>query len=97
MRDLAKLHVLSLTDPNFAKHGRYFAASQSLWFSEIIELLKNNRREIGLNKRIKTRVLGKLTLMVGGMVNPQIKLIYPFLNKPILLKMNQKLITALEE
>jgi len=58
VRDLAKLHTLSLVDSSFSKHGRYFAASQSLWFSEIIELLKNNRQEIGLKKRIKTRVLG---------------------------------------
>jgi hypothetical protein len=47
-----------LLDPRFAKHGRYFTAAESMWFSEIIELLKNNRKEIGLNKRIKTRVLG---------------------------------------
>jgi hypothetical protein len=59
-----------LLDPRFSKHGRYLTAAESLWFGEIIELLKNNRQEIGLNKRIKTRVLGQLTLMVGALVNP---------------------------
>ena len=86
-----------LLDPRFARLGRYFAAAESLWFGEIIELLKINRQEIGLNKRIKTRVLGQLTLMVGGFVNPQVRLIYPFLNKPISVKMDPKLTIALED
>jgi bifunctional ADP-heptose synthase (sugar kinase/adenylyltransferase) len=29
-----------LLDPRFSKHGRYLTAAESLWFGEIIELLK---------------------------------------------------------
>ena len=86
-----------MLDQKFARHGRYLTSAESLWFGDVIELLKNNRKEIGQKKRIKTRLLGQLTLMVGALVNPEVRLIYPFLNKAISLKMDPKLVTALEQ
>lgn len=58
VRDLAHMHIMMIMHKQFSKHGRYLVGTESLWFSEIIKFLKENRVEIGVNKRIKTRVLG---------------------------------------
>jgi hypothetical protein len=73
VRDVAHAHVLMITDRRFDKNGRFLLATQSLWFSEIIKLLKQNQREIGC-KRIKTRVLGQIALNIAALlINPEVR------------------------
>ena len=70
VRDLANLHIVMAFHPSFNSHGRFLLSTQSMWFSEIIGLLKAKRTEIGLKKQIKTRVLGMPTMLLGALINP---------------------------
>ena len=81
VRDLALMHILTLYHPQFKTNGRYLTALESKWFSQIIDLLKKERLNFGQDKRIKTKVLPQWILMVGGLVNPRVKQIYPFLHQ----------------
>jgi nucleoside-diphosphate-sugar epimerase len=91
VRDVARAHVLMLTDKRFNKNGRFLLSTQSLWFSEIIELLKKNRRETG-SKRIKTRVLGQIPLNIAAIfINPEVRQILPFVNKKIYIETDPRL------
>ena len=47
VRDLANLHVLMMLHPSFGSHRRYLVGRESLWFSEIIDILKDNYDKIG--------------------------------------------------
>jgi|LauGreDrversion4_2_1035121.scaffolds.fasta_scaffold110852_1 hypothetical protein len=60
VRDAAHAHVMMITDKKFDSNGRHFLAERSMWFSEIIELLKDNNKAMNNKKRIRTRVLGKM-------------------------------------
>lgn len=81
VRDLSAAHILCLNDPIIGGfNGRYMMATQSLWFSEIIQALRARRGELGLG-RIKTRKIGQLGIWFAALViNPSIKEILPFVN-----------------
>ena len=83
VRDLAYIHFLMISSPTFNKHGRYLIGSESMWFKEIIEILKKNQ-----NKRITTRVLGPYTIFLFGLISPQLRMIYPFLNQKMSIEMD---------
>jgi hypothetical protein len=73
VRDVAHTHFLMINDKRFDRNGRYLLSTQSLWFSEIIDLLKKNRRETG-SKRIKTRVLGQIAINIAALlINPEVR------------------------
>ena len=45
VRDLASAHIVPLIDPFLlGNNGRYLIASKGIWYSEIINLLNDNRR-----------------------------------------------------
>ena len=81
VRDVALAHILSITHPDLQGYnGRFMMATQSLWFSEIIQALRARRSELGI-KRIKTRKIGSLGIYFAALViNPSLRSILPFVN-----------------
>ena len=97
VRDAAHAHCLMVSDPRFAKNGRYFLSNKSMWFSEIIECLSENRKEIG-GTRIKTRVLGAISMNLAALLlNQKLKDILPFIKHKIELEMDPFLLQAFTE
>jgi hypothetical protein len=82
VRDVAYAHLQAVSlDSLREANGRYLVASESLWFSEIIKALKDDEKALGV--KIKTKILGNLSLAVGRLINPEIKHILPFINQPV--------------
>jgi len=82
VRDVAAGHIQAmLLDSLRSMNGRYLVASESLWFSEILKTLKSEP-----SFKVKTRILGPLTLAVGKLINPEIANIMPFVHTPIQLE-----------
>ena len=79
VRDVAAAHIQAmLLDTVRGMNGRYLVATESLWFSEILKTLKTHP-----DFKVKTRILGPLTLMAGKLINPEIANIMPFVNTPV--------------
>ena len=84
-----------ITDPRFSSNGRYFLSERSLWFSQIIEILKDNNLLMGGKKRISTKVLGRVQLNLAALfINPVIRDILPFVGHDLKLEMSPKLLQA---
>ncbi|TNV77344.1 hypothetical protein FGO68_gene2646 [Halteria grandinella] len=82
VRDVAQAHIQAVTlDSMRHVNGRYLVSSESLWFSEILKVLKEDQKAMGL--KIKTRIIGNIILGLGKLVNPEIKKLDPFLNQAI--------------
>ncbi|CDW85557.1 nad dependent epimerase dehydratase [Stylonychia lemnae] len=82
VRDVVQAHLsLIKYDPLKQMSGRFLVSSESKWFSEIIEVLKSDRKVHG--KKIKTRILGNFTLSFGRIINPEISHLMPFVDQPI--------------
>jgi hypothetical protein len=93
VRDAALAHILMITDSRFSSNGRYFLAERSLWFSQIIDILKDNNLRMGGKKRISTKVLGRIQLNLAAIfINPVIRDILPFVGHDLKLEMNPKLL-----
>ena len=68
VRDVAAAHIAAINNRSLSKfNGRYMISTQSIWFSDIINLLKKNHKELGL-PRIKTRVIGPLGINFAALV-----------------------------
>ncbi len=65
-------------------NGRYLISNESLWFSQILDTLAEDQKNLGV--KIKTKILGNLTLKIGKFINPEISHIMPFLNQPLVLE-----------
>ena len=74
MRDVAQAHILSLTNRELQGfNGRYLLATQSLWFSQMVDALRARRSELGIS-RIKTRKIGQLGMWIAALaINPSLK------------------------
>eukprot|EP00347_Sterkiella_histriomuscorum_P000562 403375370 len=82
VKDVAQAHV-NLIRQDILKNlnGRFLVSSQSKWFSEIIQILKNDRQNHG--KKIKIKILGNFTLALGRLINPEIKHLMPFIDQEL--------------
>lgn len=82
VRDVALAHIKAIMMPSQTnKNGRYLLSTESLWFSEIINCLKDEEKKLGA--KIKTKVLGNFTLSIAKWINPEIKHILPFVNQEL--------------
>ena len=78
VRDVAFAHLQAiLLDSVKSMNGRYLISNESLWFSEILKTLKDEEKQLGV--KVKTKILGNFTLMVGRLVNPEISHIIPYI------------------
>lgn len=79
VRDVADLHVRAMTDP--AANGERFLAiaGESLWVSEVAEVLQ--RRLGAAASKVSARVLPNWLVRLGAVNNPAIKGIEPLLGK----------------
>ena len=88
VRDVAAAHVRAMTlDSLRGKSGRYLVASSSLWFSEVIATLREEEKALG--KRIRTKIMGPLTLKLANLVNPETRALRPFVNQRIVVDGSQ--------
>ena len=68
VRDVAAAHIVAINNSSISKfNGRYMISTQSMWFSEIINHLKQNHKLLGV-PRIKTRVIGSLGINFAAVV-----------------------------
>ena len=70
-------------------------ATQSLWFSEIIQVLRARRAELGLG-RIKTRKIGRVGIYFAALViNSSLRELLPFVNQQLEIQTSAELAQAM--
>jgi len=96
VRDVAAAHVFAMTHPDLRGfNGRYLMATQSLWFSEMVDALRARRSELGLG-RLKTRKIGRFFIHFAALaINPSLRQILPFVNQPLELVSAPELVQAM--
>ena len=90
MRDVAAAHVLAALElPN--RNDRFLINSESIWYKDLVQILKDNKEKIGYSKEIQSREIGYMTLKLGSFVYSDLKGIIPFLNKEIDIQSSKEL------
>lgn len=89
VRDVANAHIQTALDP---KHGhrneRWLMATESLFYSELTQLIYDRQKEIvgETGHRIKkSRKVGFLTLQIGSLIFRGVGSILPFLDRKIVI------------
>ena len=84
VRDVAEAHINAIMSDKFKNvNARFLVAAKSLWFKDIIRVLKEDEKIHG--KKIKTKILGRFTMTLGSVINPQLKNLLPFVDHELLI------------
>ena len=82
VRDVAEAHIFAALDLK-GRNDRFLIAKESVWYKDIIQILKDNQDKIGYQNKLKNREIGYFTLKIGSLFYPDLKYLLAFLNKKI--------------
>jgi hypothetical protein len=97
VRDAASSHIVPLIDPFLlANNGRYMIATQSLWFSQILETINDARSDLKIGK-VRARRLSRFEMYLAALVvNPRLREVLPFVKQELKIESSEDLIKALQ-